>query len=349
MSANEKNREQPAHAVIPILMPDFGNNMEEGTILDWKVHEGDSISIGQVLCEVETDKAVMDFESPHAGRLARIVIPANESVLVRQPIAYIAESEQQLEEFLATQASAEPSETATFAIEPATSTPTKLEASLDSPTLVPLDRPTSRRKVSPAARMLAAERGINVNSLAAGSGPGGRILSTDLPTQSPVIPVDAEDDTIGMRSLTVKQTVPQLSLRVTIDADPLMTLYRQQRTATDFSLTDIIMSACEHALLKHPALHSRVDGDSIREFFTVSNLGAYGIDDFTAIIRPPEAAILAVGAVRDQVIVRDGNIQPGRVLTLTLSVDDQVVDSLTAARFLATLQELLENPERIEP
>ena len=413
MSDHQNSHSQRTQAVIPILMPDFGNSMEEGTILKWKVSEGDSISVGQVLCEVETDKAVMDFESPEAGRLARIVVPANQGVLVRQPIAYVAESAEQLEAFLANTRSAAAPLDRTPTPPPATMASSKLVALLSTATPASLARSASHRKVSPAARMLAAERGIDVSVLPPGSGPGGRILSTDVPKPNNAIMVSNSQDnatnsakpmskvhrTISKRLRTAHQTVPHLTMRMTIDADPLYAFHHAQKQSIDCTLNDILMSVCGQTLVEHPALRSQVEGDRILELptsnigiavalderivvpvilcverlslallaieskrlisnsqtgvvenvgrgvLTISNLGVFGIDEFTAIITPPETAVLGVGAVREQAIVRDGNIQPGRVMTLTFSADHRVVNGAEAARFLATLKQGLENPK----
>ena len=399
-------------SVIPLLMPDFGNSMEEGTIEAWNVKEGDAIAVGDVLCQVETDKAVLDYESPHQGRLARILVQTGESVEVQQPIAYLAGTDEELDAFLASANSTPASglkETRT-ARSGNDAKPAILPPSVSpGPKIAP-----TRVSASPAARMFAAERGIDVSDIGVGTGPRERIVSSDVLKISSFDSTYAGDASAPVAANSApmsriwsahpsglqesRPTVPHYYLRLTVDAERLMKVHSDNKTSTDCTVNDLIVLACAHALVSHPALRKGVEVDHTLELpgsnigiavptdrglvvpvimdverltlkqiadesqrlitnsqsgklenvgqgvLTVSNFGMYGIDEFTAIINPPETAILAVGAVREDVIVKDRSIRPGQVITLTLSADHRVADGMVAAQFLASLRELLEEP-----
>ena len=367
--------------VIPLLMPDFGNSMEEGTILEWNVVEGDEIKVGDVLCQVETDKAVMEFESPVAGRLAKIYVAAGEATPVRQPIAYFASEGVDVDAFLS--------------------------AEVEQPRPADLSQET-RVKASPAVRRQARERQIDL-TLIEGSGPGGRIVTSDLPSSSQDQATVSKHDDIGLtrqplskmrraiahRLQAAKRDIPHFYLRQTIDATSLVTFYKQQ---VDGSLNDIIVLACARVAQEFPAFRSRIEAEEIVEqasshmgiavsldeglvvpvvlhadrmtlqqlatetkkviqeaqrgkvsetdqaVMTISNLGMFGVEEFAAIINPPESAILAVGAIREDVIVSGGAMRLGHVMTMTLSANHQVVDGRVAAAFMNRLQEILESP-----
>lgn len=397
--------------VTPILMPQAGNTMEEGTIVSWKVAEGDRIEVGQVICEIETDKATMDYESPEAGRLARIIAHQDDVVPIKQPIALLAESDADADAYLAGKgapaaAAAAPSASAAAA-PAAAAVPAVAEAPVASGP-APMTA-GGRIKASPAARRIAAERGFDLSSIGAGSGPGGRILSTDLAKARPAAPVSADGKVIrrpmtkmrraiGLNLQRSKQTIPHFYVRMTIDAGPLFAYYRQQKPATECTVNDCVVLAVGRAMAECPAVRSQIDGDEIVEYphanigiaigvedglvvpvvrnvdtlslaqlakgtkrvvengrngklenigqgnFTVTNLGMFGIEEFGAIINPPESGILAVSALRETVIVKDGAMRPGRVMTMTLSADHRIVDGLVASKFLGRLKAILENP-----
>jgi pyruvate dehydrogenase E2 component (dihydrolipoamide acetyltransferase) len=402
---------QPASAVgsvIAILMPQAGNSMEEGTILQWRVKPGDRVAVGQILYEVETDKASVEVEATDAGRLARIVAPEGAVVPVKQAVAYLAESDAELEAFLAGPQSE--------------GTAKKPEARSQKPEFAETHAPSEaahpsaaartesgRVKASPAARKLAAEKGLDLARVAAGSGPGGRILTTDLagleqqaaakkPDSAARRPLSKMRRAIAANLQMSKQTVPHFYVRQTIDAGPLMTFYRAQKPATGCTLNDVIVLAVGKAVGEIPAFRSRIEGAEIVEaagahigvavsvddglvvpvvlgvdtlslaqlsaearriieaarhgkienlgkaVFTISNMGMLGVEEFAAIINPPESGILAVGAIREGVIVRDGAMYARRILSLTLSVDHRVVDGALAAAFMVRLKQLLESP-----
>jgi len=400
--------------VIPILMPKAGQSVEEGVIVKWHVQPGAMIKKGEIIFEIETDKATIEVEATDSGRLARIVAGEGASSPVLQPVAYLADNEADVDAFIAA--------SSTSPASPAAAPAAPVEAA-EKPS-VELAPPaaaigTGRIKASPAARKLAAERGVNLTTVARGSGPGGRILSTDIPatgTPKPGLaaaePVAAGELPAGAirkrmsgmrkaiaRNLTLsKTTIPHWYLRARINAGPMMAFYKSQKAKVGCSVNDIIVMASARAIMDFPAMHSRVDGESVIEFsganigiavgmddglvvpvvmnveqltlaqlavetkrlanqaragrienmgqgiFTISNLGMYGVDEFVAIINPPEAAILAVGAVREDAIVKDGAIRVGQTLNLTLSADHRLIDGTLGAQFMARLRALLENP-----
>jgi pyruvate dehydrogenase E2 component (dihydrolipoamide acetyltransferase) len=395
--------------VTPILMPQAGNTMEEGTVISWLVKPGDQIAVGQILCEIETDKATMDFESPDAGRLARIVAPVGEPVAVKELIALLADNDADVDAFLAgqgkpTPAAASATVSATIA-SPANGASTKRST---APAAVTAE---GRVKASPAARKLAAERGVELSAVGAGSGPGGRILTADLQgfdsaTATAVAgngeairrPLSKMRRAIGLNLQQSKQTVPHFYVRTTIDADPLLAFYREQKIATHCTLNDVIVLAVGRTIGEFPAARSQIVGNEIVEYphanigvavgiddglvvpvvmavdtlplarlaaetkrvvdqarrgrlenigqghFTISNLGMFGVEEFSAIINPPESGILAVSAARESVIVENGTMRAGRSMTMTLSADHRVVDGVMAAKFMQRLQAILEHP-----
>jgi len=394
----------PSDEVVPILMPLAGNTMEEGTVLQWLVSEGDTIEIGQILCEIETDKATMEYESPAAGRLARIVADVDVPVAVKELIAVLADDDATADAYLATQgATAEVVEVGVPANAAKTSVPDNGQHSIIE---TAIDK-GGRVKASPAARKLAADRGVSLERIGAGRGPEGRILSQDIVNASvePISdgnggrrPMSKMRRAIGANLLQSKQSIPHFYLRITINAGPLHEFYRKQKRETGCSLNDLVVLAVARAMRDFPAVRSQIDGDDIVEFphanigiavgvddglvvpvvmnvdslslaelatetkrvvqagrsgvlenfgkgnFTISNLGMYGVEEFSAIINPPESGILAVSAMRETVVVENGAMSPGRVMTMTLSADHRVIDGLVGAKFMARLKEILEHP-----
>jgi pyruvate dehydrogenase E2 component (dihydrolipoamide acetyltransferase) len=406
----------PAGKVIPILMPKAGQSMEEGVIVKWRVQPGATIAKGDVIFEIETDKATLEVEATDSGRLARIVVGENGNSPVLQPVAFLAESDADVDAFIAGQGGGSPAPGSE--LEGALPVTQKAAAVSSSPAVT---TETGRVKASPAARKLANERGVELSAIAQGSGPGGRILSSDVALASSLVapaartaaaPIPQGDLPPGVvrkrmsgmrkaiaRNLTLsKTTIPHWYLRLRIDAGPMMSFYRSQKAKVGCSVNDVIVMACAKAIMEFPAMHSRVDGETILEYpgasigvavgmddglvvpvllnaeqltlerlaaetkrlanqarsgkienmgqgiFTISNLGMYGADDFVAIVNPPEAAILAVGAVREDVVVKDGAIRAGQTMSLTLSADHRLIDGTLGAQFMARLRALLENP-----
>jgi pyruvate dehydrogenase E2 component (dihydrolipoamide acetyltransferase) len=412
----KKMPEQAVAEAIPVLMPQAGNSMEEGTIVKWMVKEGDRITKGQVIFEIETDKANMEVEATDAGRLAKIVAAEGATVAVKQPVAYLSEGEVNVAETEAKKA--EPQKAEEAMKENAPSVPFAPSVAIASSGIL---------KASPAAKKLAREQGIDLSAVA-GSGPGGRILSTDFagarpsapkvasaapaaaPAQAPVTPPTLPVAQVARKKMSKmrkaiainlqvsKQTVPHFYLRGTINADAMMAFYRGEKAKYPCSVNDVVTLACAKAITEFPAFRSKIEGDEMVEYpgvnigvavgvedgltvpvilnahtmnlqqiaantkrvvenaragklegygqgnFTITNLGMFGVEEFAAIVNPPEPGILAVGAVREAVVVQDGAVVPGKVMTMTLSCDHRLVDGLLAAKFMARLKELLENP-----
>jgi pyruvate dehydrogenase E2 component (dihydrolipoamide acetyltransferase) len=398
-----------AGKVIPVLMPQAGNTMEEGTVLSWRVKEGDQIQIGQVICEIETDKATMDFESPDAGRLARIVASAGEIVAVKELIALLADSDSAADAYLASQGKSAASAESTPVATAVAAGPNRNKSQRSAGPAA--NTAEGRVKASPAARKLATERGFALAVVGTGSGPGGRILSTDLEhidaqaiSAAPIVvgeirrPLSKMRRAIGLNLQQSKQTVPHFYVRITIDADPLVAFYREWKTTANCTLNDVIVLAVGRAIREFPAVRSQIVSNEIVEYpqanigiavgvddglvvpvvlnvdilslsqlsaetkrvvelarkgrlenigkgqFTISNLGMFGVEEFSAIINPPESGILAVSAAREAVLVKNGAMRVGHQITMTLSADHRVVDGVMAAKFMQRLQAILEHP-----
>lgn len=393
----------PEGAVTPILMPQAGQSMEEGTILAWKVKEGDQIEVGQIIMEIETDKATMEVEAVDAGRIAKIVAAEGEIVEVKAPVAYLAEDGVDVDAYVA--GADKTSATPAVVQSPSAPSPAK-SASAVKKTAVSVSA-AGRVKASPAARKIAADKGIDLTSIDSGSGPSGRILSSDVenadvvPTETQIHSLTKMRRAIANNLLYSKQNVPHFYAKTTIDATSLFSTYRKTKEQFKCTINDFVTHACAKAIRQYPEFRSQYKDTEIVEnpsanigiavgtddgltvpvvvgadrmqlkqlanrtrevvesarngklegmgqgVFTITNLGMFGVEEFSAIINPPESAILAVGAVREGVIVKDGGIRPGRLMTVTLSVDHRVIDGVVAAQFLKTLKELLEEPEKL--
>jgi pyruvate dehydrogenase E2 component (dihydrolipoamide acetyltransferase) len=394
--------------MIKITMPQAGQTMEEGTILAWRKSEGEEVRKGEILFEIETDKANVEVEAPESGVLRKILCPQGKTVPVLAPIAILADTGEEVDAAVAETVSelrsllGESSPAAvprTAAPAPAGERPARREA---GPPI-----PPGRIKASPLARRIAVERGLDLASVWPGSGPGGRIISADInrePVPAISVTEPGRQPLSGMRKaiarnlLLSKQTIPHFYMRLTIDAGALRDFCRAEKAKYACSVTDAITLACARVIQEFPGFRSRLVGEDLvqvaesniglavgmedglrvpvlvgaermplkqvaeesrriseaarrgrvesmgRGVFTISNLGMYGIEEFSAIINPPEAAILAVGAIRESVLVQDGALRPGRVLTMTLSADHRIIDGLLAARFMNRLKEILESP-----
>lgn len=403
--------------VVPVLMPQAGNTMEEGTVLKWRVKVGEAVAVGQILYDVETDKATVEVEATDAGRLARIVAPEGAVVPVKQAVAYLADNDADVDAFIAAGGVVEkPAACCTKA-----ETQNAERGTLNERPVVAAPISTGGRVIaSPAARKLARDRGLDLASVGAGSGPGGRIITADLEKARPAAtvakaapaapanngqvvrrPMSKMRKAIAVNLQTSKQTVPHFYVKLTINAEPLFAFYKAQKPATGCTLNDVILLAVGRTVGDFPAFRSRVEGNDIVEMpaanigvavsvddglvvpvvpgvqgltlgqlasdskriveaarkgkvenmgkgvFTISNMGMLGVEEFAAIINPPESGILAIAAVRESVIVKDGAMKPARVMTMTLSVDHRVVDGALAAAFMAKLKERLEAPEML--
>ena len=408
-NVNDETSTTDTGDVVQILMPQAGNTMEEGTVIEWRVREGEMIELGQIICAIETDKATIEYESPAAGRLARIVAIENEPIAVKEIIALVAERDAAAAVFLARQ------DRSSVATEMAAATVgvTGSHIAANHVVRAPADDAASGRiKASPAARKLAVKWSVDLASISAGSGPGGRILSSDLTrariseTTSGRSSADLDERhpmsrmrcAIATNLQRSKQTIPHFYLRMTINAAPMREFYEEKKPQTNCSLNDLVVLAVGRSMRDFPEVRSQIDGDDIVTFphanigiavgiddglvvpvvmnvdllslaelvqeskrviegsrkgvlanmgkgnFTISNLGMFGVEEFSAIINPPESGILAVSTVRETVIVKNGSMSPGCVMTMTLSTDHRIVDGLQAAKFVSRLKEILENP-----
>jgi len=388
-------------SVTPVILPKLGLTMDEGRLVAWLKKEGDHVEAGEVLFEVETDKATMEVESPVAGYVRRLLAAAGDEVPVTAVIALIATT--------ADEPITDPA-APVAALEPAL-----LVAPAPAPAGAPPGTPDERVVASPAARKRAAELGVDLARVRPAR--GGRISIEDVEAAGTAGPAGTPPGASGggpaapdaaavraplsrMRRVIAERMtrsfrdVPQFSVSRDVD----MTAAGAARTAAGVSYADVLIWAVARTLLDHPRLTMRYDpeglipGDGIhlgiavalddgllvpvlrdadtkelaaisRErsalqegaragklaadalagaVLTISNLGAHGVDRFTAIVNPPEAAILAVGRVRDQVVARAGAAVVAPIVSLTLSVDHRVADGAEAASFLADLAGRLE-------
>jgi pyruvate dehydrogenase E2 component (dihydrolipoamide acetyltransferase) len=396
-----------------VTMPQAGQSMEEGTILRWRKQEGQQVLKGEVLLEIETDKATVEVEASATGFLRKILCPEGIAVPVRTPIAILAGAE---EDILGQVAEAQAELRLILGNKlPGPAPPAAVGGAAASLVATPVltaaqpVTPSPEVRASPAARRIARERGVDLGAIERGSGPGGRVLSSDVERAEASVaasqpvrrPLSSMRKAIARNLLISKQSIPHFYMHLTIDAGPLHSFYRAEKAKYPCSINDVMVSACARVIQAMPAFRSRLEGNdqlvelpavnigiavgmedglrvpvlvgadrlSLREIanetrriveaaeggrveamgqgvFTITNLGMFGVEDFSAIINPPEVAILAVGALRESVIVKEGALRAGRVMTLTLSADHRIVDGLLAARFLARLREMLEAPEQ---
>ena len=403
-----------------IRMPKMSDTMTEGVIVSWLKQVGDDIKPGDILAEVETDKATMELENYVKGTLLHIGIPAGGSVPVDALIAIVGQKGDDITALLSgASAPAAPAAKAEEVKTETVSTPVVQAPAANSST-------DSRVKASPLAKKIADEKGIDINSIS-GSGDGGRIVKRDVETYTPAskgaskstvvlptvvgqesfdaAPVSQMRKVIARRLSESKHTAPHFYLTMSINMDKVIEARKAmlEYSPVKISVNDIIIKAVAGALRKNPAANSSWLGDKIRynhhinigvavaiedglivpvvkfadskslshisaevkeladkaknkklqpsEFegntFTISNLGMFGIDEFTAIINPPDACILAVGAAKETVIVENGQMKIGQVMKVTLSCDHRVVDGAVGSAFLKTLKELLENPVKL--
>lgn len=408
-----------------IEMPKLSDTMTVGTLAKWLKKEGDVVKAGDMLAEVETDKATMELECFFDGTILKIYAPGGSQVALGAPLCAIGKPGEAAPapaaKALAAAAPAAP--TATVAPTPAPA-PAAVATPAPAPGAAPA--PGERIKASPLARKLAAAKGLELVRMQ-GSGPGGRIRRADVlaaaaapaPVGRPLVPVLAKGpiqeeravavstmrDAIARRLLESKTQLPHFYAEIEIDAAPLTTLREQLNAALEgegvkLSVNDFVLKASAEALRRVPGVNVSWEGKQIRYFaaahisfavaiedglitpvvrdahlksiftisneakalskrakekklapaeftggtFCVSNLGMMGIPRFSAIINPPNAAILAVGAVAQKPVVRGERIEIGHTLTVTLSCDHRVVDGAVGAQYLNALKTLLESP-----
>jgi pyruvate dehydrogenase E2 component (dihydrolipoamide acetyltransferase) len=409
-----------------VRMPKMSDTMEEGTLVSWQKKVGDKVKSGDILAEVETDKATMELEAYEDGTLLFVGIKEGEAVPVDAIIAVIGEEGANVEGLLARENGEAPAESA------AQEAP-KAEAVKEEKTVSVADS-GDRIKASPLAKRLADEKGINLSDVA-GSGDNGRIVKRDVdefkpaakseapakaaeaaPAKAEAAPVaapasgDFTDTPVSQMRKTIARrlsdslfTAPHFYVTMEIVMDKAMALRPQLNDVSPakISFNDMVIKACAVALKQHPAVNSAWLGDKIRKYnyvnigvavavdegllvpvirdadkktlstisgevkdlagkakdkklqpkdwegntFSISNLGMFGVDEFTAIINPPDSCILAIGGIKKVAAFKeDGTVYPTNIMKVTLSADHRVVDGALAAQFLNTVKKLLEEP-----
>ncbi|MEY4934926.1 MAG: hypothetical protein RIS64_1285 [Bacteroidota bacterium] len=406
-----------------IRMPRLSDSMEEGELIAWHKKVGDTVAVGDLLAEIQTDKAAMDFESPEKGILLYVGIPEGGKLVVGAPLAVIGKAGEAFESLLGGgTAAAKP----TPASEPApAAVATVVVETVET-------HATARIFSSPLAREIAKQQNVSLSAVK-GSGDNGRIVRRDVEeaiqkgaqTPAPVVetaqpvvtkpvaegrftdkPLSNMRKIIAQRLTDSKQSAPHFYLTAEIDMEKAMatrTQINDLAAPTKISFNDMIVKAVAAALKKHPVINSGWMGDKIREHhdihigvavaiadglivpvvrdadkkslsqinsevrelagrakemrlkadeisgstFTISNLGMFEMEEFTAIINPPNACILAVGAILQKPIVKNGALAVGNVMRVTLSCDHRVVDGATGAQFLQTLKSILQEPIRL--
>lgn len=424
---------------INIEMPKLSDTMTEGTVIKWHKQVGDSVEVGDLLAEIETDKATMEMEAFDDGTITEILVKAGEKAVIGGTLA-----------ILGGDSAAAPSSAAPATSSPASAPSTAPATAKAAAPAAPVSNDGNRVKASPLARKIAAEKGVELQGIS-GTGPAGRIVKNDVeaassspkksadataasalaaavksraaapsqPAAAPaqaILPVAKDGDerielssmrkVIASRLLTSKVTIPHFYLHVEADATPLMTLRQQVNEQAEkthgnkYSVNDFILKAVINAAQTVPAINASFAGDHIVKFkhiglsvaiavedglvtpvikqaetqsllaiskavkdfavrakdkklkpdefdggtITVSNLGAWGIESFDAIVNPPQAAILSVGAAIEKPVVKNGQIVPGLRMNLGLSADHRVVDGAVAAQFLSEVKKLIEQP-----
>lgn len=417
-----------------ITMPKMSDTMTEGTIANWLKKVGDEVKSGDIIAEVETDKATMELESYEDGTLLYIGVEAGDAVPVDGVIAIIGEKGADYEKLLKAHEAKQGGEEAPAA-EEKKAEPVSEAKKEDAPApqaAAPTSVSTSdngRVKASPLAKKMASEKGIDI-TLVKGTGEGGRVVRRDIENYTPAVAQTAaaptamatsapavgqesykEEKVSQMRKVIAKRlaeskfTAPHFYLTMEINMDKAIEARKSMNEVAPvkISFNDMVIKAAAAALRQHPKVNSSWLGDKIRynehihigmavaveegllvpvirfadskslsqisneaktlggkaknkelqpkdwegNTFTISNLGMFGIDEFTAIINPPDACILAVGGIKETVIVKNGQMQVGNVMKVTLSCDHRVVDGAVGSAFLLTLKGLLEDPVRI--
>ena len=416
-----------------IRMPKLSDTMTEGVVAEWHKKVGEEVESGELLAEIETDKATMEFESFQDGVLLHIGVEKGGTAPVDSVLCILGDEGEDFAELLAFADAAEAPDPQKEAPAPApTPAPAPVAAAAPAPAPAPAPVPAAaptpstaapapapavvneRVKASPLAKRLAEERGLSL-SLIPGSGEGGRIVKRDVEAfvggassaanaveRYTEVGVSQMRKTIARRLAESKFTAPHFYLSVTIDMGAAMTARKaiNDRGPHRVSFNDMVVKAVAIALKNHPAVNSswlddRIRynehvhigvavavedgllvpvvrhanaktfgeiGTEVRDFaqkakdkklqpsdwegntFTISNLGMFGIEDFTAIINPPDACILAVGGIQNVPVVKDGAVVPGHTMKVTLSCDHRVVDGATGAAFLNEVKQNLENP-----
>jgi pyruvate dehydrogenase E2 component (dihydrolipoamide acetyltransferase) len=403
-------------------MPRLSDTMTEGTVSTWIKKIGDSVKEGDILAEIESDKATMEFESFYDGTLLYIGVQEGESAKVDSILAIIGKEGTDISEYVKNMSEApakeKVSESSTTTVE--ISKPETEKTRTITPAPVAAGKAGERIIASPLAKIIAKERNINLR-IVPGSGENGRIIKRDVENFIPQTGSDSaaafsprgqerfeETPNSQMRKIIAQRlgeskfTAPHYYLNVEFDMDNAISFREQYNSVPDtkISFNDIVIKAVALALKKHPQVNSQWFEDRIRinhhvhigvavavedglvvpvlrfaeeqnltqigaqvkdfagrarnkkltpeemegSTFTISNLGMFGITDFTSIINQPNSAILSVGAIVQKPVVKEGKIVAGNTMKLTMACDHRTVDGATGALFLQTLKEYIENP-----
>jgi pyruvate dehydrogenase E2 component (dihydrolipoamide acetyltransferase) len=409
-----------------VRMPKLSDTMVEGVVAEWHKKVGDKVTSGELLAEIETDKATMEFEAFQEGVLLHIGVEKGKAAKVDSILAILGEKGEDISALLKEESAPTKTEEKPTATPTPIPTPTpvakevKKEVAATTPsapvaTTYPsaAEATNGRLKASPLAKKLAEDRGVNLNRIK-GTGEGGRVVKRDIDNYgggSSFVAVESYRDepvsqmrkVIAQRLGESKFTAPHFYLTVSIDMDNAIAAresINKQIAPEKISFNDLVIKACAQGLKEHPAVNSGWHGDFIRynshvhigvavavtdgllvpvvrfadgktltqigaevkdfaqrakakklqpedwagNTFTISNLGMFGIDEFTAIINPPDACILAVGGIQQVPVVKNGQIVPGNVMKVTLSCDHRVVDGAVGSAFLNTVKNYMENP-----
>jgi len=423
---------------IKIEMPKLSDTMEEGVIAKWNISEGDQVEAGDIIAEVETDKATMEVEAFDPGTVLKILVDEGDAVPLGGIMAIVGDEGEDIKDLLKEAEGANGDSSSDDKSDKASSDKEKKKESSDKKEFDPIlegvdsgngkekvsdqsDDDDGRIKASPLARKMAEDKGIKLSAVD-GSGPEGRIIKRDIENYKPAeakkegavqMPSFASEEdeeikisqmrkAIARRLSESKFNNPHFYETIDIDMERAIDARVALNEISDvkISFNDIVVKASAMALRKHPEINSSWLGDTIRKHgdvnvavavaideglmtpvlnhtdkktlqqisaetrelaglardrklqpeqmegstFTISNLGMFGIEEFTAIINPPNACILAVGAIRDVPVVKNGEIVPGKRMKVTLSSDHRIVDGAKAAQFLNTLRTMIENP-----
>ena len=412
-----------------VYMPKLSDTMVEGVVAGWNKKVGDTIKEGEILAEIETDKATMEFESFYDGVLLHIGVETGNAAPVNSVLAIIGQPGEDVSALLASTGAQVVAETAAPVAEEvksapaAESKPTPAPVAENKPAVTaPVSNANGRVFASPLAKKLAEEKGVDINQVA-GTGESGRIVKRDVDHYVPYVPAAGGSQVVAVQSgvesytdvpnsqmrkaiaktLTAsKFSAPHFYLKMEVDMDNAIAARAaiNSISGSKVSFNDMIIKAVAASLRKHPKVNADWIGEAIRynnhihvgvavaveeglvvpvvKFadtkgiaqlgseikdlatrardkkikpeemqggtFAVSNLGMYGIEDFTSIINPPNGCILSVGQIKQTPVVKNGEIVPGNVLKLSLSCDHRVVDGAIGSEFLQTLKNLLENP-----
>jgi pyruvate dehydrogenase E2 component (dihydrolipoamide acetyltransferase) len=431
-----------------VVMPKLSPTMEEGQLARWLKKEGDKVSMGEPLAEIDTDKATMEMQALSNGVLRKILINEGESAPLGQPIAIIGEADEDISELLKTASAAKPAKaesptesapeseaTPAVAAKPAEAEPAPAPAPRSGDGHKPSAAPTGRILISPIAVRMASDAGIDFKTIQ-GSGPAGRIVKRDIesamsarekaPSAKPAggkltlprrgekgavyAPSAYRDEpatemrrTIARRLVSSLGPVPHFFLTSEIDMERAAETRRSLNELypdLKLSINDLIIKVAAVSLIQHPQVNASFQDKTIRYYehadigvavatenglitpivrsadlksltdiptevrelaerararklkpeeytgatFSISNLGMFGIEEFTAIINPPEGAILAVGAMAPKAVARDGQVAVRQTMRVTLSCDHRVIDGATGAKFLQTFKQIMENP-----